>query len=131
MKIDRDPTVAGPLIKGFSAGRFRVDDLVHDGAMMLTPERAVDWSPPLVDALAIDDVALLLELSPLPEFLLLGTGSTLCRPPPAFVAALDARGVGVEPMDSRAASRAWGLLRGEGRWIAAALYRYDRDARLA
>ena len=36
------------------------------------------------------------------------------------------RGIGVEAMDSRAAARTWGLLRGEGRWIAAAL-----DAALA
>ena len=42
-------------------------------------------------------------------------------PPRAFVAALEARGIGVEAMDSRAAARTWGLLRGEGRWIAAAL----------
>ena len=56
-----------------------------------------------------------------PEFLLLGTGPTHAFAPRAFVAALEARGIGVEAMDSRAAARAWGLLRGEGRWIAAAL----------
>ena len=40
----------------------------------------------------------------------------------ALVAALEARGVGVEAMDSRAAARAWGVLRDEGRQIAAAFY---------
>ena len=56
-----------------------------------------------------------------PEFLLLGTGAELRRPPAAFRAAMDAAGLGVEAMDSRAAARTWGLLRGEERWIAAAL----------
>ena len=34
---------------------------------------------------------------------------------------IEARGIGVEVMDSRAAARTWGLLRGEERWIVAAL----------
>jgi uncharacterized protein len=32
-----------------------------------------------------------------------------------------ALGIGMAALDSRAAARAWGVLRGEGRWIAAAL----------
>ena len=56
------------------------------------------------------------------EFLLLGTGATLQRPPPAFVRAIEAQGIGVEAMDSRAAARAWAVLRGEGRWVIGALY---------
>jgi uncharacterized protein len=63
----------------------------------------------------------LLTLDPPAEFLLLGTGAALKRPPAAFVAELEARGLGVEAMDSRAAARAWGILRGEGRRIVAAL----------
>jgi uncharacterized protein len=41
--------------------------------------------------------------------------------PRGLVRALVERGIGVEAMDSRAAPRTWGLLRGEGRWIAAAI----------
>ena len=68
------------------------------------------------------DFAPLLSLDPQPEFLLLGTGPTLRRPPPALEAALP---FGIEVMDSRAAARAWGVLRAELRWIAAALYPLD------
>ncbi len=57
----------------------------------------------------------------MPEVILLGPGSALVLPPCAFVAALEAKGIGVEAMDSRAAARTWGVLRGEGRWIGAAL----------
>jgi len=56
-----------------------------------------------------------------PEFILIGTGAVMARPPRALVDALEAEGIGVEAMDSRAAARAWGILRGEDRWIAAAL----------
>lgn len=63
----------------------------------------------------------LLDIDPVPEFLLLGTGSGLLQPPRVFVRALEGRGIGVEAMDSRAAARAWGVLRAEERWIVAAL----------
>lgn len=56
-----------------------------------------------------------------PEFLLLGTGAGLLQPPRPFVRELEARGIGVEAMDSRAAARAWGVLRAEERWIVGAL----------
>lgn len=120
MKAERTPAGAGPVVQGFAGRGFRVDGAVHD-AVLLTPEAATAWSPPALAALTEADVAPLLALARPPEFILLGTGPTLVFPPRAFVAALEERGVGVEAMDSRAAARAWGLLRGEGRWIGAAL----------
>lgn len=121
MRIDRDPGAEGPLIKGFSGGGFRIDDNVYR-ALLITPRRADGWSPPPIEALAAGDVASLLALDPAPEFLLLGTGESLVRPPAAFVRAVEARGLGIEAMDSRAAARAWGVLRGEGRWVVGAFY---------
>ncbi|MBX3593253.1 MTH938/NDUFAF3 family protein [Sphingomonas sp.] len=120
MRMDRS-RVEGPVVSGFSARGFRVDDGIYS-ALMLTPSRADGWTPPPLDALTPAGLAPLLNLDPLPEFLLLGTGSTLRRPPPALEAALP---FGVEVMDSRAAARAWGVLRAEQRWIAAALYPLD------
>jgi uncharacterized protein len=111
----------GPVISGFSGRGFRVDDGVYDG-LLITPERADGWSPPPIGELAIGDLAPLLALDPQPEFLLLGTGSSLVRPSVALSAALGAKGIGLEVMDSRAAARAWGVLRGELRWIGGALY---------
>jgi uncharacterized protein len=111
----------GPLISGFSGRGFKVDEGVYEG-LLISPLRADGWSPPPIDALAPEDLAPLLALDPQPEFLLLGTGATLVRPPLAFIQALGARGIGVEAMDSRAAARAWGMLRAELRWIGGALY---------
>jgi uncharacterized protein len=119
-RFDRDPKASGPVVQGFAKGGFSLDGGIYRG-LMLTPVRADEWLPGPLGALMLDDLAPLLALEPLPEFILLGTGARLARPPRALVAALDERGIGVEAMDSRAAARTWGMLRSEERWIAAAL----------
>lgn len=121
MRIEHETAAQGPLIKGFSGGGFRVDDNVYLG-LVITPNRADGWSPPPVEALDVAALTAALAIDPLPEFIILGTGAALVRPPAALVSALEARGVGIEAMDSRAAARVWGVLRTEGRWITAALY---------
>jgi uncharacterized protein len=120
VKAERTPAAPGPLVQGFAGRGFRVDGVTYEG-VLLTPESVSAWAPPALAALAEADVAPLLALAPTPEFILLGTGPTLAFPPRAFVAALEEKGIGVEAMDSRAAARTWGVLRGEGRWIVAAL----------
>jgi uncharacterized protein len=120
MRMERQAS-DGPVISGFSGRGFKVDGGIYDG-LLITPERADGWSPPPIEALGIDDLAPLLALDPQPEFVVLGTGSALVRPGPALTAALQARNIGLEVMDSRAAARAWGLLRAEKRWISGALY---------
>jgi len=109
----------GPLVAGFGSAGFRVGER-HYPALTLTPEAAAEWSPPPLETL--DEAALADLLAGEPEFVLLGTGPTLKRPPAGLTRALEARGIGLEPMDSRAAARAWGVLRSEGRRVAAALY---------
>lgn len=120
MRMDRSDAL-GPIVSGFSGGGFKIDDNVYR-ALLITPERADGWEPPTLDALTVDDLAPILDLDPVPEFILLGTGPALVRPAPALINAIEARGIGVEAMDSRAAARAWAVLRGEGRRIAGALY---------
>ena len=120
MRMDRAPT-DGPVVSGLSPQGFRVDDNIYH-ALAITPVRADGWEPPALEALDLAALAPLLSLDPQPEFLLLGTGTALIRPPNPLIRALEARGIGVEAMDSRAAARAWGMLRGEGRWIAGAFY---------
>ncbi len=124
MRLDRNAIAPGPVIAGFSGGGFRIDENVYR-ALLITPLRADGWMPPSIAELREGDVASVLMLDPLPEFLLLGTGTALTRPSPVFTSAIEKRGIGVEVMDSRAAARAWGELRAEGRWIAGALYPLD------
>jgi uncharacterized protein len=118
--MERDRATTGPTLRGFAPGGFRIDEAVVASAL-LAPDWSLPWSPPPLDALGVEALAPVLEVPAL-EFVLLGTGPRLVRPPAALVGVLDARGIGLEAMDSRAAARAWGVLRGEGRTIAAALY---------
>jgi uncharacterized protein len=121
VRIDREPKPEGPVVQGFSGTGFAVDGRVYR-ALLLTPESAREWdAPAAAAALSAADLEPALAIEPAPEFLLLGTGSALAFPPRPLVRSLEARGIGVETMDSRAAARIWGLLRGEGRWICAAL----------
>lgn len=116
----------GPQITGFAEGGFRIDGDVYRAGALLTPAGVRAWDAPALSALDVADVAALLAIEPAPEFLLLGTGAETVRPARAFVEALEARGIGIEAMDSRAAARAWGVLRAEQRWIVAALLPLQR-----
>ena len=117
-RFERNADATGPLVQGFAGKGFRIDGEVH-AAVLLTPEWAASWNAPTLASLVPADIEAALAIAP--EFLVLGTGPAQAFPPRGFVAALEARGIGVEAMDSRAAARAWTMLRGEGRWIAAAL----------
>jgi uncharacterized protein len=119
-----DERGAGPAVQGFTARGFSVDGRDYP-AVLLTPERAEFWSPPALAELTLEDLEPILPPERPPEFLILGTGARMAFPPRALVRALDERGIGLEAMESRAAARTWGMLRGEGRWIAAALMGLD------
>ncbi|WP_103000941.1 MTH938/NDUFAF3 family protein [Sphingobium sp. SA916] len=110
------------MVTGFQGRDFRVRDDVFPEGLLLSPVRALAWQDaPPVDALTVAHLGGLFDLDVQPEFLLVGTGAALRQPPRAFVRELEGRGIGVEVMDSRAAARAWGVLRAEERWIVAAL----------
>ena len=117
---EQDTRGIGPLVRGFSGGGFAVDGGVYE-ALILTPQRADGWAAPALADLTLEHLEPILALDPKPEFLILGTGPSMAFPPRLLVRELEKRGIGVEAMDSRAAARTWGMLRGEDRWIAAAL----------
>jgi uncharacterized protein len=117
---EQDERAPGPIVQGFTARGFSVDGRVYE-SVLLTPERAEDWAAPPIAEIGIGHLEPIIPPERPPEFLILGTGAIMAFPPRALTHALDERGIGLEVMDSRAAARTWGMLRGEGRWIAAAL----------
>jgi uncharacterized protein len=117
---EQDERAPGPIVQGFTARGFSVDGRVYEG-VLLTPVGAEDWAPPPITELGIGHLEPIVPADRPPEFLILGTGRVMAFPPRGLVKALEDRGIGLEAMDSRAAARTWGMLRGEGRWIAAAL----------
>ncbi|WP_205518104.1 Mth938-like domain-containing protein [Sphingorhabdus sp. Alg239-R122] len=120
MELFKDDVPEGPVVSGFSGIGFRVGNRQVNGGLLLTPSNALDWFPPAMDNMDITSLAVILPCDPLPEFLLFGTGQSLVHPPHHFVREVEAMGLGIEVMDSKAAARAWGMLRQEDRQIVAA-----------
>ena len=101
-------------IESYGPGFFRVGTHVLRGACLVTPWDAGAWG-------GFDDTAGPLSLIGKIDVLLLGTGRDITPVPPAFRDALDAAGIGIEPMNSPAACRTYNVLLGEGRRVAACL----------
>jgi uncharacterized protein len=118
----REDAANGPIITHIGRSGFRTLTAQFAGGILLTPLEAQDWVPPLLQDLCAADIAGIITLDPVPEFVLLGTGVALVHPSVALRTALESADIGLEVMDSAAAARSWSMLRAEGRWIAAALY---------
>lgn len=101
-------------IEGYGPGFFRVAGHVLRGACLITPWDAGPWG-------GFDDTATPLTLVDRIDVLFVGTGTCLSHLPPAFREALEAKGIGVEPMASPTACRTYNVLLGEGRRVAVAL----------
>ncbi|WP_422342882.1 MTH938/NDUFAF3 family protein [Parasphingorhabdus sp.] len=117
VELRRDVEFVGPVVTGFTPKGYKVGDQRFDDGLLLSPEQALPWDTPARENLDLADIMATLNLSPAPEFLLFGSGPKMEQPPVAFRRAADALKLGIEVMDSRAAARAWGILRAEERWI--------------
>lgn len=101
-------------LEGIGPGFFRVNGHLLRGACLITPWDAGPWG-------GFADTDGPLSLAGRIDVLLLGMGPEIAHPPPAFVTALEAAGIGVEAMASAVACRSYNVLLGEGRRIAIAL----------
>jgi uncharacterized protein len=120
---DVTPLIPGDrqVIQGYGEGRFRISGTVHAGSVIVLPDRALAWPVADLAEVTLESLGAVLEAEPLVELLLLGAG-----PRPALVqrdlrAALRARGIVVEAMDTGAACRTYNVLLSEERHVAAAL----------
>ncbi|KAK4056289.1 hypothetical protein OIO90_002733 [Microbotryomycetes sp. JL221] len=96
--------------------------IIIDGAVFMWDvdgpnDKDFSWQGFNVDKLKIFETCM-----PRPEMLLVGTGSKMLFPPPAFKKYLNGLGIQVDVQDSRNASSTYNLLAEEGRKVAAALY---------
>ena len=105
-------------IEGYGPGFFRVAGHVLRGPCLITPWDAGPWG-------GYDDTATPLSLAGKIDVLFVGTGSAIAHVPPAFRAALEGQGIGIEVMASATAARTYNVLLGEGRRVAVALIPVD------
>lgn len=98
-------------IDGYGPGFFRVGGVVHHGAVLVTALEVRSWG---------EDAAALAALAGKVDVILYGTGPEMTGAPAALTAAVEAAGMGLEPMASPAACRAYNMLLAEGRRVALA-----------
>jgi len=101
-------------IDGYGPGFFRVGGEVHQGPLLVTADSVTAWG-------GMEDAATLTALAGQIDVLFLGTGAEIAHVPAALRGALEAAGIGVEPMASPTACRTFNVLLSEGRRVAAAL----------
>lgn len=114
MRITEVDFGTGTPVDGYGPGFFRVGGVVMQGAVLILPGSVADWG-------GYGAVAPILSRASDIDILILGTGGQIAHPPSAFRAALEAAGIGVEPMASAPACRTYNVLLSEGRRVGAAL----------
>ena len=144
LKLHNDATSALNTVTAYGNGYIEVNRVSHTQAIAFGPEGAIDHWPvasaadittallrlaagipePVNDPLAFLDApeAAAAALPPgAPEVLLVGTGTRQVFLPPQVLAPLLSAGLGIETMDTQAASRTYNILMAEGRRVRTAL----------
>ncbi len=109
------------VIQAYGDGRFRISGVVHEGSVTVLPERTFAWPAAAMAGLTLESLKNVLAAEPRVELLLVGCGREPAPIAAELRAALRARGIVVEAMDTGAACRTYNVLLAEGRRVAAAL----------
>src|SRR3569623_128698 len=110
-------------IESYGDGKFRVTGAVHQGSVLVYPDRTVAWPVEESAALTEESLAGIAAAGDAGtiDLLLIGCGPRMIMIPKQLRAALRSHGVVIEPMDTGAAARTYNVLAAEGRKVAAAL----------
>ncbi|MBI3144624.1 MAG: Mth938-like domain-containing protein [Pseudogulbenkiania sp.] len=120
MKLHQATGQGRNLFTGYGDGHVLINQIRHDGNLVVTPDEVRPWTPASFEELASEHFAMLLDLAP--EVVLFGSGARLRFPHPRLTAALTNAGIGVEVMDTQAACRTYNILLAEDRRVIVALF---------
>lgn len=111
------------IIESYGGGGFKVSGKSYAGAVMVFPDRTVDWNVTAISAMTDKSLSGIADAGRAGrvDILLIGCGTRMAPIPSAVRQALRADGVVVEAMDTGAACRTYNVLMSEGRRVAAAL----------
>ncbi|HKR20121.1 MAG TPA: Mth938-like domain-containing protein [Stellaceae bacterium] len=107
------------VVDSYGRNGFHVSGVAYEGAILVTAEATVAWSVGSLTEITLDSLSALFDRGI--EILLLGCGPRMVPVPPALRAALKAKGMVVDAMDTGAACRTYNVLVAEERRVAAAL----------
>jgi uncharacterized protein len=119
MKLHLDAPGGTYLVRSYSPGHLLVGEMTFRSSTIISATTVAPWRPADVEELSLADLEPLFSLAP--EVVLLGSGEQQRFPAAKLLAALAARRIGVEVMDTRAACRTYNVLVSESRSVAAAL----------
>ncbi len=105
------------LIQSYGATGFRIGNAQYDSPVLVTTNSTAAWN----GELTMEALEPLFATIPQPEILLIGTGARHEMIDHTLRAALKARGLGIDTMDTGAACRTFNILLSESRRAAAAL----------
>lgn len=118
--FNREQDPSSLLVRACTPGKIIINDQSYSSNLLLSPSLVLpDWQvddPASIAAADFDD-AVKME----PDLIIFGTGDKLVFPDTSVSAALLARGIGFEVMDTRAACRTYNLLAMDRRSVVAAL----------
>jgi uncharacterized protein len=120
MKLHAHRDNALNTVTAYGEGWLEINARRYEHALLVRPESPVEaWAPSRFEDLAPEHFEAIAAHAP--EVVLLGTGAVQRFAHPRLVAALAARRIGVEAMDTGAACRTYNILMSEGRKVLAAL----------
>jgi uncharacterized protein len=120
MEFTRIPAEGRQFIQAHREGGFTIAGVRHEGSVLVLPDRTLPWPVRELGAVTLDSLAPITGAAAI-DILVLGCGAAFGQPTAELRAALRARGIVIEPMDTRAACRTFNVLLAEDRRVAAAL----------
>jgi uncharacterized protein len=121
MRLTDDSSSGALVVRSYAPGEVRVGEAVLHRSCLISAERLIDdWRPQTLEELREEDLDAVFALQP--EIVVLGSGSRQRFPETQLLAAILARGIGCEVMDTGAACRTYNVLVSESRRAVAALF---------
>jgi uncharacterized protein len=121
--MDLLPRIPGDrqVINAYGDGGFRITGRRWEQPVLVFPGVTVAWAVSDLAGMDFESLQPVFAADPAVELLLVGCGPSMAFLPKELRAAVRARGVVMEGLDTGAACRTYNLLMGEGRRVAAAL----------
>jgi uncharacterized protein len=107
-------------IDAYGNGGFRFAGMSHLGSLLVLPSGMHRWDVTDLASLKPQDFAAVFDECDDIDFLLLGTGSTMNRPPKSIIGVFVERNIPINFMSTGSAVRTYGVLLAEKRKVAAA-----------
>ncbi|MGB5560642.1 MAG: Mth938-like domain-containing protein [Paracoccaceae bacterium] len=114
MRLNEIRFTDGLPVDGYGPGFFRIGGEVFEGAVLVLPAGVAAWG-------GFEDHAPLVAAAGAVDVIFIGTGTEMAHLPATLREALEAAGIGAEPMASPAACRTYNILLSEGRRVGLAL----------